>query len=581
MANDTNNLPPETKLTAQGQVPSLTDKKLEQWFAALEKSNNNLATSQELEEDDEGLATQLISRFGIKGPVGVSTFLNSDEGKEITAMIREKLAEIEAMEDYEQFLATEENKREHKLLGFLLLALMYANDAGADSLNEIIAAQNEKRIQRAHDAATDTTPVNDAQIEHDILVEQNNAFRTAVEAVDEKLKVKNSELETVDKTLSTLTQQKQDLDAEHKVFDDHLTKLDDFLASTEKQANQPELIEQQIKSLQTKMDEQLEEIQGLIEKGQDNEARTKLKEHQGLHIQVAGLRDMQDVLKGQKHFCDAEGKPATSPKDAQLVLDIGKKIVKDPADGRCHLLAAHEDLQSIKSSANAQERLSASHGHYQQALAANSSVRAQVDTNKQLKQEHHLQRHSAALAQKATLQGDISLLSAQKTKLQADQIQVEKRLMESNRAKLSAPSETLTPNAIPTFRPQLQSTTNFAPKSDNLADAIKALKDDHSPAAIARVRELAKTHLNDPQFKSFANQIETIKNMPRTAPIPKIAMDNLLRTSGYSGVSAEKPNVTPLSAATLAKTPENTPDENTPEQTTTPTPTPTKLRPQR
>ncbi|OGV44519.1 MAG: hypothetical protein A3F46_08290 [Legionellales bacterium RIFCSPHIGHO2_12_FULL_42_9] len=602
MANDTNNLPPETTLagqpdalqppdplkseltlngphvavltTEQGKSYSLTDKQLDQWFAALEKSNTNVTPSQELEEDDEGLATQLLSRFGIKGSVGVSTFLNSPEGKDITAMIREELAEIAAEEDYEQFLAAEEAKREHRLLGFLLLALIYESDADADSLNELIAAQNEQRIQHAHEAAT-RSPVDNAAIEHDILVEQYDAFNSAVEAVDDKLKVKNAELEAVDKTLATLDQQKQDMDAEHKVYDDHLGKLDNFLTSTAQQPNQAEAIEQQIKSLQTTMDEQLNEIQELIEKGKDDDARKILKEHQGLQLQVAGLKDMQDVLKGQKHFCDAQGNPVNSPKDAKLVLDKSKKIVKDPADGRCHLIGAHEDLQSIKNGGNAQERLNASHGHYQKALTENNSVHAAVDNNKQLKEDHHAQRHSAALKQKTSLQGDISLLSDQKTKLKASQAEVERRLVESNQARLSAPSGSLAPNTTPTFRPQPKSTRNSPSKYADLTDAINALKEDRSPAAIKRVIDLVdKTHAKGPQFEVFSNKLDEIKNMPRWAPIPEISIRSLLQNIERFGVSAEKPTIAPLDAETLAKTPEDTPEANTPDKTPTP-----KLKP--
>src|SRR3990167_2389290 len=131
----------------------LTDKKLEQWFAALEKSNMTLTQGQKIQLNNPTLATQFLSRFGIKSPIDVIAFLNSPEGDAVTAMIREELAEIEAMEDYEEFLAQEESKREHRLLGFLLLALMYEQDAEADLLNEMIAAQNARQ-QHIHDAAT-------------------------------------------------------------------------------------------------------------------------------------------------------------------------------------------------------------------------------------------------------------------------------------------------------------------------------------------------------------------------------------------------------------------------------------------
>src|SRR3990167_9418516 len=103
MANDTHNLPPETTLagqpdplqppdplvsktlpndphvvvltTPQGESYSLTDKKLESWFAALERSNIDSNLNQEFEEDDEGLATQFLSRFGMKSPTDVIAFL--------------------------------------------------------------------------------------------------------------------------------------------------------------------------------------------------------------------------------------------------------------------------------------------------------------------------------------------------------------------------------------------------------------------------------------------------------------------------------------------------------------------------
>ena len=603
MANDTHNLPPETTLagqpdplqppdplvsktlpndphvvvltTPQGESYSLTDKKLESWFAALERSNIDSNLNQEFEEDDEGLATQFLSRFGMKSPTDVIAFLKSAEGKAATAMIREEMAKIESMEEYDQFLADEEIKKEQRMLGSLFLALMYESDAEADSLNELIATQNEQRIQHAHDAATGS-PVDEAAFEHDILVEQQDAFKSAVGAVDDKLKVKTAELEAVDKTITQLEQQKQALDADHKVFDDHLAELDGFLASTDPQANQAELIDQRISALQTTMDKQDEEIKGLIEAGKNAEVNPALTKRQGLQLQMDGLREKQDVLKGKKHFCDAEGNPVKSPKDAKLVLDIGKKIVKDPADGRCHLIGAHEELQSIKSSGNAQERLSASQKNYQQTLTGNTSVRAKVDTSKQLKEELHLQRHSAALKQKASLQGDISLLTTQKTKLQTDKLEVERKLVQSNQAKLSAPSGSLAPNAAPTLKPQpksqlqpqSQSTRKPSQKpEDELTAAINQLKKDRSPAAFKRVGDLAKPYNKHPQFNSLIDTIEKIKNMPRLAPIPQITMNSLLQNVERFGVSAEKPNVAPLDAETLAKTPEETPEANTPDNT--------------
>ena len=277
------------------------------------------------------------------------------------------------------------------------------------------------------------------------------------------------------------------------------------------------------------------------------------------------------MLKGEKHFCDAEGKQASSPKDAQLLLSKGQKIVKDPTDGRCHLLAANEDLHSIKNSADAHAKLHTTHAQYQKALNDNATVHAKVDRNKQIQEEHYLQRHSAALAQKKTLQGNIALLSDKKSQLEASQREVQKKLERSNQSRLSAPNESLPLNTKPTLRPEPQIRSgNLQKPNDELTIAIKRLKDDHSPEAIKRVSDLAKPYANHPHFQSFSNQIEMIKNMPRFAPISKIPMDTLLRTSGYFGVSVEKPNVTPLSAATLAKTPDNALQNNVPDTNNVP-----------
>ncbi len=567
-----NNTPTAALTTQQGQLYSLTDKKLEQWFASLEKSNTNPTLNNELPEDDEGLATQFLSRFGMKNSLDVIAFLNSAEGTDLTAMVHDELAEIAAMEDYEEFLAAEETKREHRMLGFLLLALMYEQGAEGHSFNEIIAAQNAQALKRAHASVT-SRPTDETSLAHDILTKQYDAFDSAVTAVDEKLKVKNTELEAVDKTLADLDQQSKELNAEHELFDDHLSQFNEFADKTAQHPHQPETIEQQITLLHKKMDTQLEEIQSLIEAGKNDDVRQQLKERQGLHLQMAGLNDLHDVSKGQKYFCDREGKQVTSPKDAHLVLNTGKKIVKDPADDRYHVLAAHEDLQSIKSSANAQERLNTSHKHYQQALTNNASVHTQVAHNKKLKEEHHLQRHSAALAQKATLQGDISLLSTQKTKLKTAQAEVERKLTRSRPTSLSAPNETIAPNSSaptlkPTLEPQAQPTRKSPQKSHKeLINALNNLKKDRTPEAIIRFRDLIKPYANHPQFKSVSDKIEEIKNMPRWAPIPQITMQSLLQNMERFGVNAEKPEIMPLDSATLAKTADETPEEYTPSAT--------------
>ena len=547
-------------IAPQGTIISLTSDKLESWFAAIERRNPQTPISSTDIVNNPYLARVFISRFGFKNPNEILMYLNSPAGAHLRAIIAEELLEMAELENFEHALADENEWRYHLKHALLFLGLLYEEEAYAKHVEMIkqIILDQQKQAQATHDKSKKQTEYDAALQQQQILNEQLQAFYAAYGALDSKLSQKMQESEQLEKELTTLEQEKIALEKEAILFDSALEEMDLIIQEGSKQADPKTYFESHIAKLKQTMELEIDDINELIANNKDSEAMELLKIHQAHHAQVAGLNNIFDVLKGDKYFVDNEGNPVETVQKAQLIINKSNKIVKDQ-DGKYYVISAGEDLESIKQSANAHERLNLAHRHYQKDLAENNTIHIFVAQNKSSKKEHHSKRYEAALNRSTQLQTEIVVLSTQMMRIQTDHQQNLMANMQQNIA-LKAPNNS-TPMAVaPVPRPE--PTTSASPKKQHSAMtlfpsaehnagktlqlAFKLMLHDRTPRAIDAFKaRLNDQHNPDLRLLSTINQdLDSIRALPAITPVPETTVKNLLQNLARFGTQGKNPTYT-------------------------------------
>lgn len=589
MPDNTNDSDALILTNQQGEQFSLTAEKLEQWFATLERANQqqfDQQTTQQAQEQatqdalneqtteqteqlsldeqhdkapqvtDRYLATQALGHFGIKSTKDMITFLKSPAGESIVGLMNEELIEIAEMEAHEEFLMQEEEKKEHFRLGLFLLALLFEGEAAADKLNEAINAQNEARLkEHAHDEDEDS----DYQPPEgylDAAFDRIENLSEAAEETDHQLQKNNNQLEQkqqesnkVDEEITNLKQEKVELDQEHATLDKHLDELDEFIESTADKPEAASSIDARMKTMQSNIDAQPTAIQQSVESGNDAQAKQQLTERQGMQLQVTGMQHALDVKKGHKNLYNEEGTAVNSMKKAHLVLEKDKQMVKDN-DGKRYVIGKEENLETIKQSPNAQQRLNSAHEDYQNAR----SVHSRVAENRKLKEDDHSSRLGQAEKRRENVHNEISTLEKQRSKLEATRAKLDTELqsLKQEKLQLEPPKGSVQPHALkPTQQTEAGESNTLAAKPETGAALKKSLQDMQEKRSKetfdkyeAQLRKAAdKLPLG--QRQTFVNDIETLKNIPRTAPIPPQTMIDMQKNLERFGVEAQKPSIAP------------------------------------
>ena len=568
----------ETKNPVDNDTFSFSDEQLKQFFAPYEENQPDLfATSSLAQNDDEGLLTQFTSTFGLQDAVAGIAFLKSPAGHDVMRMVREELTEEAEKEENEEFLASEESKAHHRRLAFLLLALMSEGEAAADALNEAINAQNEA-ILHAHEELQHEAAARAFEMaEQDAYYRpQLESYEHAVKDIDQKLSQKNLEDKQADKNISDLEKEGKALKAEDETLQNNLTEMDTFEESTNASPDQSKQIDQRIDSLESNLQTQDESIKGLVESGDDVAAKKAINNRQGTQLQLEGLREKQDVVQGRKHFWTDKGDKVDSHKDAHIALDSKKQIVKE--GGKCYLIPAGESLDSIKNSANGQEKLANSHNEFKKALTDHGTVHKKTQRASDEKQANHAQRFTEAHAHKATVQRDMQLLQSDKTKIQTAQNQLKlkqqrtiQRLEQPSQSRLAPQPNSPTPlrNTATPGQQSRQSTT-----ANPSATATPTRGERQQRPNAATLREALQ---NPAGRRAFIKDMLTNPRNRTGKQMTPAEMQNMLRNSrtATAGTARQK---TPAGQAAShkrtehSKAAEHGKSAEQPQQDTTPTP---------
>ncbi|QRN04266.1 hypothetical protein GH742_10470 [Legionella sp. MW5194] len=614
-----------------GQEVNLTSSQLESWFAAIERdemaknANNGLTPNLPLQElqRDPYFATQFVGRYGIKTAKDVIAFLKSPAGDSVKVMIGEELAQVAALEEFKRQEYQTHEIRQHRLLAFLLLGLLY-REAHARHVVEANTQQAEARVQQGE--ATISQDQQRAREQRTAALNQSlSSFNNTAAAIESRLSQKELELASVQRELQAINPEEMAL--RYETFDRHLGELeiqfqlpelsiDEQIASleTQKAALEAQLqtqtpealesalvdpnappqgldsgnlkdriaelserihalkqqkivsataripqIEGKINELSDKLESQLDDMQQLIESGKDDEARKILLEHNGLHLQIAGLKDMVGVLKGEKVLYKDDGQVAKSFDEAAFVLPLDKKVVK--RDDKYYLIGAKQDLSTME-----EHDLLQAQKDFERARPEISNLKLLIKHNHGLENE----RLQQAQDKSKSLHNDIMTLRNQLTQIQAARSEV---VAEMQKLDPAMTPESLIRPTIPTPTPSsnpVNSVGKPAPQTPHttqvykmLYEIIQRLPPDPKGAAAQLEKEMEDMHkakgkpMSEKVKEMLKKEIlDPIRN--GITPIPKIPMDTLIRCMPYFGADPEKPNVmppTPTSQANKSETP--------------------------
>lgn len=606
-----------------GQDVNLTSSQLESWFAAIERdemennANNGLTPNLPLQElqRDPYFATQFVGRYGIKTAKDVIAFLKSPAGDSVKIMIAEELAQVAALEEFKRQEYQTHEIRQHRLLAFLLLGLLY-REAHARHVVEANTQQAEARVQQG-----EANTVQDQQRAKEqraaALNQSLNSFDNSASAIQSRLDEKQLELNSIQRELDEMA-------LRYEAFDRNLNELDiqfqlpelgidEQIASLEAekaaieaqlQAQSPETlemalvdpnappqlsdnghlrdriaeltqrihglkqhkaasasaqiptIEDKIKVLSDQLETQLKDMEELIEKGQDDEARKILLEHNGLHLQIAGLKDMMSVLKGEKVLYKEDGQVAKSFDEAAFVLPMDKKVVK--RDDKFYLIGAKQDLSTME-----EHDLLQAQKDFERARPEISNLKLLVKHNQGLENE----RLEPAQKKSKSLHNDILMLRNQLTQIQAARSEV---VAEIQKLDPTMTPESLIRPTIPTPTPSgspVNTVGKPSPQTPHptqvykmLYEIIQRLPPNPKEAADQFEKEIDDMHKakGQPMTEKFKAMLKKAILDPLRAgtPIPKIPMDTLIRSMPYFGVEQEKGNVMPPTPTSKTNKPE-------------------------
>ncbi|KTC84123.1 hypothetical protein [Legionella brunensis] len=593
-----------------GNSVSLTASQLEKWFATLEarelkqdRKEKHIYHPNDPEVNPSYLATIYLSRYGLKTAKDVITFLKSPAGRDVQAMIGERLAEIASIENEIHQQQLDAETRRQRALAALLLGLLYEKEAEAKIKNAEIQKDIDKKLHHTTETTSGSTSKSEAYA-------AVAAYSESIAALEKILKDKVKESEELEEEFDKLDELALEIASRYHHLDQHITTLDHFgllvnsfymsheerikaiealeakinqlkgqtTSSAEAEQTSPheqistmlitlslmqaqlksptstiELMEARAKDLEKTLKKQANSIGDLLAGNSDNsenvessesrEQRAKqlLHEHNGLHVQFAGLNDMIGVMKGEKKLWDKQGQPVTSIDKAAFVISSKKSLVFH--QGEYYLLngEAPENFDELPQKVKDEAKR-----NFDQARPEITSLKRLVHHNKQLEEHDFSQRKEDLTQRSEIMQKEMLLLTNQLTKLQSSKANMEILIQQLDKQTSNVDTNTTPSVSIPTLKPTLskgsKTTTNnnTAAYVQGYKHTLLLMRNNPTPDSVQRLRNF----FMGPDGKTpVPSTIETIlSSIKYGRPIPLQTMQNLLQNMNRLGLAMAGPN---------------------------------------
>ncbi|OCH98914.1 hypothetical protein A8135_09125 [Legionella jamestowniensis] len=587
--------------TSQNKTASLTASHLEQWFANLEARNQkenqkdkHVPDPHDPEVHPSYLATIYLSRYGLKTPKDVITFLKSPAGRDVVSMIGQQLAEIESIKEAIQLEQKDHEIRRHRALAALLLGLLYEREARAKEKNTEIQKEIDKKLHKSSDnAASDVnSDLAKAQAQHAAYTESINALQ---KTLSDKLEASEKLEEELELELQTLNEQDVIIENRYDLFENNLDALDQYALLLRSPSMSPEernqtlvqleqkiaqlqeqlsttddkSIKHQLDSLQTtysilqkqteapesttehlefkinKIEETLKKqagkISDLIAGGQEEKARALLHKHNGLHVQYEGLRDMVAVLKGKKVLWSVDGQPMSTTDfgESGFILSKEQSIVLH--NGKYYLLGKNQSPENFPFMKEEEKR--EAQKSFERARPSISNLKTLVHHNKTLEKGLQSEKREAINARSEAMQKEILLISNQLTKLQAARADTELLIKQLNKLAPEIATDPRSTTPVPSPKPSTSKSTQTANTqviAQSYRHILLLMKANPTPQSVSRLESI----LRRPDGTIDSSTQAVLASIRYGQPIPQQTMNSLLKNMERLGISAYKPNVT-------------------------------------
>ncbi|WP_133129764.1 hypothetical protein [Legionella yabuuchiae] len=303
-----------------------------------------------------------IGRFGFKTPNDLITFLKTPAGESALEHIGEELAQIAALEEYNQFQLQEEQRLKQRIAVAIMVYFAAKNDAHAKELMQYVEEQLEKHLHSEKEILEHEALANNEEPRGETLVDRITNNRTELAQVDNKIKhleQKIQDIETVHQEYAG-TVQAVETEAKSRIFNNkEINQL-----TPEENTNITQSLSEEIKAvteqLEKKNNDYIDHVNAYAE--DSNPANLKMvneskKELDKLQLKEEALKDMSDVVEGKKVLLDEHCNQVHSFDKAKFVInkDSADRLVAD--QGKYYLLKPDQNFSSMSATdkADAQE----------------------------------------------------------------------------------------------------------------------------------------------------------------------------------------------------------------------------------
>ncbi len=394
---------------------------LEKWLSTTELSLRQPKNTLLTEEETRGLATQFISRFGLKTLKDVIVYLNSPRGKIVYALIGKQLAELVAID--EQVMSNQFERRllEKRGLAFLLMGLLYKREAKARRVKEETVQINEKyaKMPAQKPLANQERKLQPA-FDKILLPQKKSAlpYSLAAEELEQLLNETLVKSQSLENDMACLEHDIQRSSVKYMHYIKALTlTYKELNKVTDLTTISLHTIEQKIQKITLKMDEESNNVQKLLLNDQDEKAHALLAICNAYNLQIATLKDMISVINGDKILYTPQGKITNSFAEAHFILPKQKKLVFE--NGTYYLLQVDQDITRLSS-----EEKESGERAYLRLRPQLMGVKQLVEHNQRLEHKVHDETKSLLLKRSEIIRHEIALLAHQLTKIQATQTSI-------------------------------------------------------------------------------------------------------------------------------------------------------------
>ena len=476
------------------------------------------------------------SQDGLKSSQDVIKFLNSGAGKRIIALIGRQLAEIASIREHVRQDEREHQREKSRALTFLLLGLMYKDEARANQVKEETLKIIDKQVKQAEQA--EQAPQQRQAAAERPGAKVDSPFGSLA-ACTEKLKslqgLLDSKLEELIKSeaeIAAIDKEMELDDKKYKLYEDNAVEI--F-----KGPDDPVDIQQKRDDLSKKMDSFSDEIAQHFDKGEVDQAHEKLQRHEAHSLVHRGLGDRLSVLNGTSHMFTSNGARTHNFNEHAFILPLEllaeKKLVYE--NDKFYLLPKNApDFDKLSP-----EEKEAGEKAYHRERPNIMGVVQLIEHNKKLGLKQHTESKSNALEHNETAQQDVAFIANQMTQVQAaiaNQAAVAN--LTTNVKMEAAPSTTPSVAPSPTPGPHSASTAaHTSSVSQVYSHVLQLMRNATTPQAMDRAMDLLKKSMPDnEQGKQIQSLLGKIGQLLQPGqPIPAQLMDMLLSKPGHGNAS--------------------------------------------